>query len=202
MNYNEHVKGNLFQLFYTQKIESHYSAMHQVKGLADIAITNFWHGVADFYGRIHLAGVRDVSYRSPSVTDSYRHFIEEFFPVEWKCKSKLLYEIFRNGMVHQISPKYAAIQYLESPFDELLYPYTDPNNSINPDIPLLNIRVYGELVYKGFHVFMDRVQTNQEPIIYESIHNKITSIPDGLGDNASLQSLIITLGKNPFDSCV
>jgi hypothetical protein len=202
MNYSLLVEATLFQPFYIERVENHYQAMQMTKSLTDIAITNFWHGIADFYGRMHWAGVKNKSYDKLQVGDSYEHFITEFFPVEWKCKAHLLYKIFRCGMVHQISPKYAGIAYLESPQNELIYPMPDPNNGSNPDIPLLNSRVYGELVYAGFKEFRQRLNKNSEPIIAENIHNNVTGVTDGIGDIAELQKARKALGTNPFGRCV
>ena len=72
--------------------------------------------VIDYFGKIMRVSKEPMkennSIDKPS--ENFKFFIQNCFPSD-NCKGDILYELFRNGVIHQFFPKASGIYYSDCP---------------------------------------------------------------------------------------
>lgn len=182
MNKNsEKVISQFFQPFYDERINQikNYTDIHN--RLLDIPIALFWFSVIDFYGGLYYVGLnnkvklcRDGSIKLAS-QESFEKFIEDFFPIPENRFGKLLYKVFRSGIVHQISPKSAGICF-ECDSRKLFIVRNSSNISDNniSDIGIsINLFRLQELAYDSYNNFKGKIIENQLFDVSKNICNRL-----------------------------
>src|SRR5579859_2118271 len=115
--YPQKVIDAFFQAFYHERIEIAKGVGKTYNRQLDTSLLTFWFSVIDFYGGIYYVGKKNKkeTYRSapPNLKlahkESFKLFIEDFFPSPENKLGEFLYTIFRSGLVHQLSPKKAGL---------------------------------------------------------------------------------------------
>lgn len=193
--YSQHVLKNYFQDFYDGRIEKcHIISSEDLYNYVDIALVNFWFSVIDFYGGIYAVGVNNVVKENKygiilANKKSFTAFIKEFFPHNNKENElgDILYNIFRSGMVHQLSPKMGTLIY-DSNLSNLIWikiNSEDANERTNKTVTL-NMHRLEKLAYDAYKEFKNRVSDDKMIGYCENIYNKLIKPVDRFEDGKSV----------------
>ncbi len=181
---NEIVRRFFFQSLYDNGIADHHKYFNN-EGLGrylGLSAIMFWSGVADFYGKLYRAGNSPgVKFNKYSSGGAFEYFIKNLVRVEWRCYSNFLLEIYRNGVMHQLSPKLAGIDF-QKDSEVLIFTGEDGKT------PFLNVWFYGELIVEGYNKFKEEVINNTNPEMMKNIVEAVIypTGGDGLGDGAAV----------------
>jgi hypothetical protein len=204
MDYCQKVIDQFFQKFYFDRINHVINANPVISRRLDLAILKFWCSVIDFYGGIHYIGKtntprvnRDGSLKLAH-GEAFRMFIEDYFPSPENKYGKLFYNIFRSGVVHQISPKKSGIHWEHATRKEMIWVV---QNSPDPKdiIGHLNLKVFQELSYDAFQKFHEFIKNGVDQNFCENIFNHLLANPDSLGDESALWNNYNELKRNGYD---
>ncbi|MFT3701210.1 MAG: hypothetical protein QM802_02515 [Agriterribacter sp.] len=163
----------------------------------DIGIFLFWCGVVDFFGGLYGVGTngdvasRDSAGRVLKLSNgrTFKKFIERFFVDGQRSEelSSIIYNVFRNGMAHQLSPKKAGIGWIDSEY--LIY-YPAAGEAVH-----LNVKYFAKLSYEAFVRLRGVVdgsnpENDNSDAIVTNIYEKILKAPngDGLGDDRAIDN--------------
>jgi len=206
-NINE-MRQTVLEVFFNQSF--YRTRIDQIKAYGDhdfhkydIGIFLFWCGVIDFFGGLYGVGIngdvadrnqRDGRVKKLSNGSTFQAFIIRFF-VDGKGSeqlSSMVYNVFRNGMAHQLSPKKAGIHWID---DDVLIYYPKPGDAVH-----LNIKYFSKLTYDAFVGLQDVVSAKQpgndnSDLIVERIFNVILKAPngDGIGDDRAIAAELTQL---------
>lgn len=190
--YSQKVIDAFFQPFYDERIKLMYNLGRKQNRQIDLSLLLFWFSVIDFYGGIyHVGKNKKEKYKDGrlklSYSDSFKEFIEVFFPSPYHQVGQFIYKIFRSGIVHQISPKKGAIIW-ESLEPRLIWVKVDHTNPVDTanKVAVLNIYQLQEMTFKSYYDFKNRISSDLEIPLCEKIFNELLKDPDGLEDGITL----------------
>lgn len=167
--------------------------------------------VVDFYGKIlrvgydgfplTVNGVRD--YRSFNDSEkNFNFYIERFFPPAHQDKGILIYRIYRCGVLHQIFPKGAALDYFNE--NERLIVRGRIDGREDYVIPILILFAFKKFVIEALDNQV-RLITENDPTItvaVETIYDELLHPVDGLGDFYKRDEILAqfnTSGQSIYD---
>jgi hypothetical protein len=162
----------------------------------------------DFYGKIHRVGengfpLKNNEDRNYSLFNdsekNYISFIAAFFPPEHNCKGVLFYRVFRCGVMHQIVPKGAGVNYIPGK-NEMFFNERFPNGQ---DVPVLNLFSLEGIIKRAISDFKDFLMDENNNAQVERIYTDLIIFPDSFGDFMKLDDAInATSGITTiFDDC-
>ena len=185
--YFEKVKNSFFQPFYITRIEKARSFGKENFGNFDLPLILFWFAVIDFYGGLYRIGIGKTKNRNIANKDGFKLFISTFFPSPYNECGEFIYNVFRNGIVHQISPKKAGISTNSNEkklfWIEIDNKIADPNHN---KIAFISIYQLTELTYSGFKKFIEILENPNANYMCQNIYNVLLDKPDGLNDGKIL----------------
>lgn len=187
--YTESIKNNFFQPFYVQRIEKARSFGKNNFDKFDLPLMLFWFSVIDFYGGLYLIGKGKSKSKDVANKKGFIFFIKSFFPSPVNECGEFIYNVFRNGSTHQISPKKAGIN-VNSDEKNLIWIEID-NRITDPDqnkIAYINLYQLTELTYMGFRKLMEIIECSNEIDTCKNIFDALLLKPDGLKDGKILNS--------------
>ena len=183
--FSQKVINQFFQGFYDKRVEIMYNLGKAHKGSLDLSMLLFWFSVIDFYGGIFYVGHNNTTLKnwdgSFKLTNykTFERFIYDFFPKPEKEYGKFIYQIFRSGVVHQLSPKKGGIMWDE---DECRLVWTLPEGDCENKIAILNVYKFQELTYQSYNYYKEKILTGSLDKHCENIYNNLLKEPDGLSD--------------------
>lgn len=190
---SQKVIDQFFQVFYDERIRIAKLVGKDYNKQLDIALLLFWFSVIDFYGGIYYVGVNDKTekYKGGRLKlahkESFKKFINDFFPKPENELGEFIYSIFRSGLVHQLSPKKAGIIW-DSSNPRLLWIDIDNHNIVTTTnkITIINLYKFEQLAYKAYEDFKTKVENDQLITECERIYKHLLLPSDILEDGATL----------------
>lgn len=202
-HYAEKVLSSFFQQFYDVRISTAIKAGNDYKEFMDIPLASFWFSVIDFYGGVYYTGKVKPQYHSNKKRDlklasgaSFKKFIEDFFPEPENKLGDFIYNIFRSGIVHQISPKKGGL--IWQPNNQKLIWITE--ESINPNeesnkIAFLNVATLQNLAFSAYNKFKKKIEQNELTKVCQKISETLIEPYDAFLDEQNLNQEINKLDE-------
>ncbi len=198
MNTNsQKVIDTFFQTFYHERIQIAREVGKLYHRQLDTSLLTFWFSVIDFYGGVYYVGKnnRKETYRDlpPNLKlahkQSFKLFIEDFFPSPENKLGEFLYTVFRSGLVHQLSPKKAGLVW-NSENPKLVWIKIDTDNSDNTSnkVATINIHRLEYLAYSAYTEFKRKVENDELIQVCENIFTHLLANPDGLEDGITIHN--------------
>ncbi len=180
------VIDQFFQDFYFDNI---MPEANRVNGGLSSAM--FWFSVIDFYSGIYYVGeTGDMNYagskKNPYLNLAHfkaqELFIKKYFPFPESEYTDFIYRVFRNGMIHQISPKKGGVEW--EPANPKMIWVNNPTGDI---IAHLNLYKFQDLTYKSFLAFYKDVVDSKWDSQCDTVCAKLIDTYDALEDEKVLK---------------
>jgi hypothetical protein len=203
MDHCDEVLAQFFQPFYLDRIERVKNADDQTSQCFDLGVLKFWCSVCDFYGGINYLAKGKAPQRNRdgglklAHSGGYRDFFNDYFPDPEKNYGKIFYNIFRSGVVHQMSPKKAGIHWQHQKRLEMIW--VEERDSPTDIIAYVNVKVFQQYAYDAFHQFHDLIKTKLETAYCQNIWDSLLSGSDMLGDEKALNDAYNALKVEGYD---
>ena len=206
-NYSEKKEAVLNQYFrqYITHITPEFSLFNslvpsQQDGILNVVHTMFLCSVIDHFGKIMRVGneAADTALQPGNNAINFKFFVEQFFPVEEKCKGDILYKLFRNGVMHQFFPKASGVFWSNTP--EHAENLLDKENGH----PRLNNFAFSNCIEKGLKRIVEDLENDTLATYIENIYAFLILRNYGFDDHEELRRLEDTYasrGKSFYDPC-
>lgn len=190
--YSNKIFNQFFQTFYDERIEIVKQVGKDYHKQLDTSLLTFWFSVIDFYGGIYFLGENSkVFYRDGrlklATKDTFKKFINVFFPAPANELGDFLYSVFRSGLVHQLSPKKGEILWdITNP--KLLWVKVDTSNLDDKTNKIATINLYQleHLVYTAYKEFRRKVENDELVSVCENICTQLLADNDILQDGSTI----------------
>lgn len=195
--------------FYKKQIHNAYKSSNFQYETNSISYVMFWFAVLDFYGGVYGVGKNgDVAKKwkgthitySLSNRNTFIDFVQNYFSPENRAYASLIYFIFRNGVMHQLSPKLAGLAWDE----KSVLIFKDASGTL-----FINAKQLAEEAYKSVEkletILINPSEYLEPAISYEQFVTSIYSTLkpgnftfDGLGDKYVMQIELEKLAETPI----
>lgn len=184
------VLAQFFEQYIENPIKNSLAALQSINN-PHLPLAMMLCSIVDFYGRIFRVGYdgfpltvnnkRD----HRSFNDGEKNFIfffSKFFPTACADKGILVFRIFRCGVLHQIFPKGAGLNYCPNDVRLII------NETLPPpagyDIPVLNLYAFKKHVLDALENQLELVKKDDPAIklVLENMYNELIAAPDALND--------------------
>jgi len=170
-------------------------------GVLNVMHTMFLCSVIDHFGKImRIANVNSaMPLNSGQNYNNFTHFIENYFPVNERCKSDIIYKLFRNGVMHQFFPKSSGVYWSnEDQFKNVLIRESDAN------LPDLNNYTFSNYIEQALKGILTDLQDDINPNHIESMHEHLILNNYGLNDGEVYKAIFdgyAAKGKTLYEAC-
>ena len=205
--YEEKKKAVLDQYFrqYMERISKGMDLFNRLvpqhaDGTLDLMHTMFLCSVIDHFGKIMRVGDRgtaDPLGRGQN-TANFTHFIENYFPPRDRCKGDIIYQLFRNGVMHQFFPKAAGVFWSNAAAhkDVLLDEYENH--------PRMNNYTFSNHIKAAVSHIINELEGDRMVSHVDAMYAHLIQTNYGFDDQTILQGLktaYAARGKTLYDPC-
>ncbi len=206
-SYNEK-KEIVLRQYFTQYLDSIFPSLdlyerlvpQNLNGTMNLMHTMFLCSVIDYFGKIMRVGESntDTPIKPKQVAKNFKFFVKKYFPAADGCKGDIIYQLFRNGIMHQFFPKASGIMWSTAAEHR--------NNLLENDngVPRLNNFVLSNYVRAALNRILDELNNDSIPAYVEAIYEHLILNNYGFDDHGELNSLIASYtarGKTFYDPC-
>lgn len=187
---------SVIQQFFDQYLEPFFlREISKVPEDCHLAKSMLLFAALDFYGKIFRVGQfgfpltkkGDRNYSDFNNSEAnFEEFVKMFFPSHHSCKGVILYRVFRCGVMHQIVPKGAGLNYA-SGNNEMFYIEQLSNGQI---IPVLNLFHFEQIVKSAIYEFKIYLLNDANYKDVARIYEDLIVYPDAFGDFQKLDDSV------------
>lgn len=141
-----------------------------------IPYAQFLFSIIDYFSLLYVASLEGNNFRKTDKQNFYKFFKSKYFPEKDRNKAAIIYFI-RNGVMHQIFPKKAGLNTINS--DVLIYRSEDP---------ILNLNYLESLVLKAIENFLRDIENDSEAI--DRMHKVLIAENYIFNDDIDFKNLI------------